>query len=268
MFCWFIVLGISASFYFSGLSTCSPGCAVTSLLYFQNRTSFQLGIAIPYLSLLLVAVYFSLHIIWVALTNCKKCSVAPTAPTASTAPQQQPCPQPRPDLSSPHHGGEFLTVSEIVEQREVYEKRMKFGKDKIVSSYETTSVKCEEVRVSYNQRTRRMASSINMIQGPVMNTMIKASFRMLGISLIILVTFLCLVVPSLVLPVSNAVEDGEEEVGENFKQYLYVWKVTMWVFFISRTLQPIIIVASDKELKLKSKQFFGLETEEEARQTS
>ena len=81
MFCWFIVLGISASFYFSGLSTCSPGCAVTSLLYFQNRTSFQLGIAIPYLSLLLIAIYFSLHIIWVALVNCKtKCSVAPTQP--------------------------------------------------------------------------------------------------------------------------------------------------------------------------------------------
>ena len=79
MLCWFIVLGISATFYFSGLSTCSPGCAVTSLLYFQNRTSFQLGIAIPYLSLLLIAIYFSLHIIWVALTSCKnKCSVAPT----------------------------------------------------------------------------------------------------------------------------------------------------------------------------------------------
>ena len=79
--CWFIVLGISASFYFSGLSKCSPGCAVTSLLYFQNRTSFQLGIAIPYLSLLLIAIYFSLHIIWVALINCKtKCSVAPTQP--------------------------------------------------------------------------------------------------------------------------------------------------------------------------------------------
>ena len=58
---------------------------MTSLLYFQNRTSFQLGIAIPYLSLLLIAIYFSLHIIWVALTNCKnKAAVAPSQPQAQT----------------------------------------------------------------------------------------------------------------------------------------------------------------------------------------
>ena len=117
MFCWFIVLGISASFYFSGLSTCSPGCAVTSLLYFQNRTSFQLGIAIPYLSLLLIAIYFSLHIIWVALTTCKnKCSVAPTQPQTQT--QTGPC------SGDSNQGGELLTVSEIVEQKQVFEKKM------------------------------------------------------------------------------------------------------------------------------------------------
>ena len=96
---------------------------------------------------------------------------------------------------------------------------------------------------------------------PVISTMIKASLRMIGISLILLVTFLCLIVPSLVMPLTTHDDDDEkeEEDGvENFQQYLYVWKITMWVFFISRTLQPIIIVASDRELTLKSKQFFGL----------
>ena len=248
MFCWFIVLGISASFYFSGLSTCSPGCAVTSLLYFQKTTSFQLGIAIPYLSLLLVSVYFSLHIICVALASCKKCRVSPVRPVRSN--------------QSSSHVRQFLTVSEIVTHKDVVErKRMHFGK---TSSYEATTMKSEEVRVRVSHGTRKMASSIHMIQGPMMNTMIKASFRMLGISLILLVTFLCLVVPSLILPVSSE----EEEVGEKFKRYLNVWKVTMWVFFISRTLQPIIIVASDRELKLKSKQFFGFETEEARHETS
>ena len=91
---------------------------------------------------------------------------------------------------------------------------------------------------------------------PVISTMIKASLRMLGISLILLVTFLCLIMPSLVVPLTSDQEEGEDG-GENFQQYLYVWKITMWVFFISRTLQPIIIVASDRELTLKSKQVFG-----------
>ena len=97
---------------------------------------------------------------------------------------------------------------------------------------------------------------------PLISTMTKASLRMLGISLILLVTFLCLIVPSLVVPLTSHAEmeegEGEEEDGEHFQQYLYVWKITMWVFFVSRTLQPIIIVASDRELTLKSKQFFGL----------
>ena len=123
--CWFIVLAISASFYFSGLSTCSPGCAVTSLLYFQNRTSFQLGIAIPYLSLLLIAIYFSLHIIWVALTSCKnKCSVAPTQAQA----QVQTEAQAGPSSADTNQAGEVFTVSEIVEQKQVFEKKMKFLK--------------------------------------------------------------------------------------------------------------------------------------------
>ena len=97
---------------------------------------------------------------------------------------------------------------------------------------------------------------------PLISTMTKASLRMLGISLILLVTFLCLIVPSLVVPLTSdaEMEEGEEEEedGEHFQQYLYVWKITTWVFFVSRTLQPIIIVASDRELTLKSKQFFGL----------
>jgi hypothetical protein len=31
----------------------------------------------------------------------------------------------------------------------------------------------------------------------------------------------------------------------------------MWVFLISRTLQPILILLSDKELKIEAKQFIG-----------
>ena len=104
----------------------------------------------------------------------------------------------------------------------------------------------------------RRLTSVNRMQAPVINTMIKASLRMIGISLILLVTFLCLIVPSLVMPLTTQHDEEEENGGETFQQYLYVWKITMWVFFISRTLQPIIIVASDRELTLKSKQFFGL----------
>ena len=36
----------------------------------------------------------------------------------------------------------------------------------------------------------------------------------------------------------------------------------MWVFLISRMLQPIIMVISDKELRLKTKVFLGLVVEE------
>ena len=36
----------------------------------------------------------------------------------------------------------------------------------------------------------------------------------------------------------------------------------MWVFLSSRTLQPIIMVISDKELRLKTKIFLGLVVEE------
>ena len=147
---------------------------------------------------------------------------------------------------------QFLTVSEIVEEKEVFEKKMKILKADCTASY---SYKREEVRA-----VKRL-TSVNMMPAPVINTMIKASLRMIGISLILLVTFLCLIVPSLVVPLTSHHEEGEEEEGEeggdNFQQYLYVWKITMWVFFISRTLQPIIIVASDRELTLKSKQFFG-----------
>ena len=36
----------------------------------------------------------------------------------------------------------------------------------------------------------------------------------------------------------------------------------MWVFLISRMLQPIIMVISDKELRLKTKVFLGLVVKE------
>ena len=39
-----------------------------------------------------------------------------------------------------------LTVSKIVEQKEVFEKRFKFRKDQLESSYEESTFKSEEVR--------------------------------------------------------------------------------------------------------------------------
>ena len=46
----------------------------------------------------------------------------------------------------------------------------------------------------------------------------------------------------------------------DFPHYVFIWKLTMWVFLVSRTLQPILILTSDKELKLKSKQFVMAES--------
>ena len=47
---------------------------------------------------------------------------------------------------------------------------------------------------------------------------------------------------------------------DDFPHYVFIWKLTMWVFLVSRTLQPILILTSDKELKLKSKQFVMAES--------
>ena len=69
------------------------------------------------------------------------------------------------------------------------------------ASYSESSYKREEVRRA-RRETRRL-TSVNIIQAPVINTMIKASLRMLGISLILLVTFLCLIVPSLLVPLPS-----------------------------------------------------------------
>ena len=99
---------------------------------------------------------------------------------------------------------------------------------------------------------------------------------MSGISLILLVTFLCLVVnflskiylqtfflkiPGLIY--RPEIEEKEDEEKRRFdRHYVRVWRVAMWVFLISRMLQPIIMVISDKELRLKTKVFLGLVVEE------
>ena len=107
---------------------------------------------------------------------------------------------------------------------------------------------------------------------------------MSGISLILLVTFLCLVVrTSFKSTFKNRlrfciltflkkipgfiyrpeIEDEDEEERKRFdRHYVRVWRAAMWVFLISRMLQPIIMVISDKELRLKTKVFLGLVVEE------
>ena len=59
------------------------------------------------------------------------------------------------------------------------------------------------------------------------------------------------------------IEEKEDEEKRRFdRHYVRVWRVAMWVFLISRMLQPIIMVISDKELRLKTKVFLGLVVEE------
>ena len=103
-----------------------------------------------------------------------------------------------------------------------------------------------------------------LLQGPVVSSMIKASLKMIGISIILLITFLCLALPGLIF---------DHHMESDFPKYIFIWKVksiqsvyelkifvfqlTMWVFLISRTLQPILILLSDKELKIKARQFIG-----------
>ena len=59
------------------------------------------------------------------------------------------------------------------------------------------------------------------------------------------------------------IEDEDEEERKRFdRHYVRVWRAAMWVFLISRMLQPIIMVISDKELRLKTKVFLGLVVEE------
>lgn len=60
-----------------------------------------------------------------------------------------------------------------------------------------------------------------MLQGPVINSVMKASLRMSGIALVLLVTFLCLVVPSIIH--SRA---GHTATPGDHDQYLAVWKVS------------------------------------------
>ena len=88
---------------------------------------------------------------------------------------------------------------------------------------------------------------------------------MIGISIVLLITFLCLALPGLLFYPTKvgAVPRYDHMLGQNiddFPHYVFIWKLTMWVFLVSRTLQPILILTSDKELKLKSKQFVMAES--------
>ena len=68
-------------------------------------------------------------------------------------------------------------------------------------------------------------------------------------------------IPGLIYrPVIEERDDAERARFD--RHYVRVWRVAMWVFLISRMLQPIIMVISDKELRLKTKVFLGLVVEE------
>ena len=96
-----------------------------SLVYFQTTRSFQFGIVIPYLILLLVSIYFSLDIVCVAIkTSKQRCVVAP-APARSSCKSSSAA---RKHADNDKDSESVLTVSKIVEQKEVFEKRYKFRK--------------------------------------------------------------------------------------------------------------------------------------------
>ena len=90
---------------------------------------------------------------------------------------------------------------------------------------------------------------------------------MIGISIVLLITFLCLALPGLLFyptkvttgAIGNHMVFAPQNIAD-FPHYVFIWKLTMWVFLVSRTLQPILILTSDKELKLKSKQFVMAES--------
>ena len=163
-----------------------------------------------------------------------------------------------------------LTVSKIVEQKEVFEKRYKFRKDQLGSSFEESTIKTEEVRetVKYSPAaahemlnaiveknagadpkskvrvlpgdTLRKLTSKSLIavgssfismsvlkyiahfnKAPMLNSIIKASIRMSGISLIQLITFLCLIIPSFVI----AKPSDEENSSRDISHFILIWKV-------------------------------------------
>ena len=59
-----------------------------------------------------------------------------------------------------------------------------------------------------------------LLQGPVVTSMIKASLKMIGISIILLITFLCLALPGLIF---------HHLVETDFPKYLAIWKVCMFI---------------------------------------
>ena len=60
----------------------------------------------------------------------------------------------------------------------------------------------------------------------MLNSIIKASIRMSGISLIQLITFLCLIVPSFVFSEPSP-ESGESEHKREVAQFIFIWKVSL-----------------------------------------
>ena len=55
-----------------------------------------------------------------------------------------------------------------------------------------------------------------LLQGPVVSSMIKASLKMIGISIILLITFLCLALPGLIF---------DHHMESDFPKYIFIWKV-------------------------------------------
>ena len=66
---------------------------------------------------------------------------------------------------------------------------------------------------------------------------------MLGITILLVTTFLCLALPGLLQPPAIHLADR-----------LHLWSVPLWVFFISRAAHPALILFGEAELKLKVNQ--------------
>merc|ERR1711964_279350 len=71
----------------------------------------------------------------------------------------------------------------------------------------------------------RTSTMQNLAQTPVMTSMMKASLKMIGISIVLLITFLCLALPGLLFYPTKNIAD--------FPHYVFIWKLTMWVFLVS-----------------------------------